>query len=336
MLKNLILCNFEVNSCNYDDFEIFEDSNSMICYRFNAFNESKIRRNATITVMADSFVTAFNLSMFTNINKHFDSRMMVLVNNASTKFRYTRPYYMVTGNFLESGVNSIKIEREFIQRLSEPYNQCVKQDTTDYISDYFQHFIKNNKTYQQKYCFDMCVAENIKSLCNCKETVRELDSYLACFQNQNLSDCALNLAFGYRRKTLNLPKECSSSCPEECDSINYRTYQSSLGSVNMIFFNSSQSQLKNIALVYVYYPSLDYTLIDQSRKMNTFDLVSSVGGLLGLFTGLSFFTMVEILEIVFELVSSNFIRKLTVNTISVSTVRNRVLSNRELQSTVKK
>ena len=43
--------------------------------------------------------------------------------------------------------------------------------------------------------------------------------------------------------------------------------------------------------------------------MNQFDLVSSVGGTLGLFIGLSFFTLVEMIEIIFELVGNYFATK---------------------------
>ena len=58
-------------------------------------------------------------------------------------------------------------------------------------------------------------------------------------------------------------------------------------------------------LVVVYYPLFEYTLINEIPKISFFELVSSVGGLLGLFTGVSFFTLVEMFEIFFELLGDS-------------------------------
>lgn len=299
----VISCFFELNPCYSRDFEVFQDVNSVICYRFNSFNEKSKRRNAHLTSMQNSFKIAFDLKAFVNFLNATYSKINVQVDNASTKFRYTRPYYQVTGNFLSEGVNSIQIEREYIQRLEEPYNHCVKQETTDYVSSYFQDFIRNNKTYQQSYCFDTCVAEDIKKICNCTKYLGEHDNYSECVQSKYI-DCSLFTVEEYRRKTRNLPDECFSSCPEECDSIVFRTYQSYLGRVNLTFLNFTESDRENIVLVHIYYPRLGYTVIEQSSKMDIFNFISSVGGILGLFTGLSFFTFVEIFEIFFEIFAS--------------------------------
>jgi len=66
--------------------------------------------------------------------------------------------------------------------------------------------------------------------------------------------------------------------------------------------DESSSFKQDLVRVYAYYPRLEYTLINQIAKMNSFDLVSSVGGTLGLFIGFSFFTLVEIIEIISELI----------------------------------
>jgi len=44
-------------------------------------------------------------------------------------------------------------------------------------------------------------------------------------------------------------------------------------------------------------------------KTEFFDLVSNIGGTFGLFLGLSFFTFVEIIEIIFELLNEFIIKK---------------------------
>jgi hypothetical protein len=209
---------------------------------------------------------------------------------------------------LIKGANLIKIEREFISRLSEPHNHCVNQDKYGYSSEMFQYFVQNNKTYLQKDCLDLCIWEKVKQMCNCTEPLGEYNECLrTSFSN------VIFLVKEYRQiKTKGIPLECFDNCPQECSIINYRTYTSYLGPLNSLFFQSNsipESFKDDILYINVYYPRLEYTLISQIAKMNQFDLVSSAGGTLGLFIGFSFFTLVEMLEIIFELVGNYFARK---------------------------
>jgi len=46
---------------------------------------------------------------------------------------------------------------------------------------------------------------------------------------------------------------------------------------------------------------MKYTTVEELEKMNFFDLVSGVGGTLGLFMGISFLSFFEILDILIEI-----------------------------------
>jgi hypothetical protein len=50
----------------------------------------------------------------------------------------------------------------------------------------------------------------------------------------------------------------------------------------------------------VYYQSLKYTSITQIPKTKVFDLISNLGGTLGLFIGVSFVTLFEFGELLIE------------------------------------
>jgi len=50
------------------------------------------------------------------------------------------------------------------------------------------------------------------------------------------------------------------------------------------------------------YQSNQYTRISQSPKMEVFDLISSVGGLISLFLGFSFLTLVEFIDVIFKII----------------------------------
>ena len=73
------------------------------------------------------------------------------------------------------------------------------------------------------------------------------------------------------------------------------------------FLNKSLTfmDLQNsVSALNVYYDDLSYTLISQQPKLQLVDLISNVGGLLGLFIGVSFLSFAEAIEIIFEVVCS--------------------------------
>jgi hypothetical protein len=59
--------------------------------------------------------------------------------------------------------------------------------------------------------------------------------------------------------------------------------------------------LKNMIAINVYYNDLKYTQISQIPKTNIIDLISNLGGILGLFIGISFLTFGELAELIMEI-----------------------------------
>ena len=58
----------------------------------------------------------------------------------------------------------------------------------------------------------------------------------------------------------------------------------------------------------MYYSSVEYTLFTESPKTSIADLVSQVGGALGMFVSFSVFTLFEFIEIGILLLKNSFIR----------------------------
>ena len=56
---------------------------------------------------------------------------------------------------------------------------------------------------------------------------------------------------------------------------------------------------KHYVAINIFYPYLEYTEISETPKTSWFDLVSQVGGSLGVFLGLSVFHFLEVFEIIF-------------------------------------
>jgi len=76
------------------------------------------------------------------------------------------------------------------------------------------------------------------------------------------------------------------------------------------FGNASSVDLddlkKSVYMVSIYFEDLKYTLISQQAKTNLMDLVSSIGGSLGLFMGASFLSLIDIIQIIFEVIYIQF------------------------------
>ena len=53
---------------------------------------------------------------------------------------------------------------------------------------------------------------------------------------------------------------------------------------------------RNFVHMRIYYDSLDYTITEQKPKLSYQSVLSDIGGLLGIFLGASFMTMIEIIE----------------------------------------
>ena len=114
---------------------------------------------------------------------------------------------------------------------------------------------------------------------------------------------------------------CGSKCPLECESVKYNMYTSasdypSKAYSNMLMQNpvvkakyaSNPSDLtydslkRNLVQISVYYGDLGYQKFDEMEKMSISDLISNIGGTLGLFLGMSFLSFMEIIDVLLQII----------------------------------
>ena len=281
--ETMTLCLFEEEECSWEDFEPYTNKLNNICYRFNSgknlHNQKLDIKNTSRSDQAKGLNVFFYLTNFTFSTPHI---LSVFIQNQSTIFRTDNPFNINSGILIPAGLTYIKIERNFIEKLPNPYNDCVKQETKEYVSHLFQYFIKNNKTYSQKDCFDLCIEEIMMNKCNCSE---DLGLLSRCFSNLIALECIGNLFFAYRDKSLKLPESCSLNCPIECDIIIYRVDQNHFGPMQIKYLekkNFSKDLNEKGAYMSFYYSNLEYTLLKEIPKTKPYDLVSNFGGTLGL------------------------------------------------------
>ena len=116
---------------------------------------------------------------------------------------------------------------------------------------------------------------------------------------------------------------CLPLCPLECNKTEFK-YLMSMSQLNgfwyVDFINknanlsadfayrnvTAEKAAKSFVSVNIYYDSLAYTLSREIPKMNIVSLLANMGGTLGLFMGVSVFSIYEIIEVLLEIY---FIRK---------------------------
>jgi hypothetical protein len=184
--------------------------------------------------------------------------------------------------------NEITIEKTIESKLGEPHNQCLKDFTRfEKNKTIINSILKDSLSYTQRMCFDKCfdlvfLKENS---CGCREPL----SFIDCLKNETLRECSSNYLNEFNKKNLN--EECSDYCPLECDSISFSySIHTQLNSEN--FTNT---------MIKIFYKTLKYTSIVQQSKIEPTQLISNLGGYLGLFVGLSFVSLFEIAEIIIQI-----------------------------------
>ncbi len=104
-------------------------------------------------------------------------------------------------------------------------------------------------------------------------------------------------------------KDCK--CPLECDSAEFSYIVSKSRYPTLWHFDNYLKQKTNlsfeetkesVAKVEIGYSQMRQTVISEEKKVEFYGMVSSVGGILGLFLGLSFLSIVELVEILAQMV----------------------------------
>jgi len=272
----------------YENFESFKRQDSGICFRFNggknSSNHSIPFKNSTIAGIDNGLTLIFTK----NIK---DLVVWIHEFNSPPKLQYgddhTIPFYIS-----KDKETHLQIEKSKDTKLGKPYNQCYENVTQFDGNMTLINFILNTKkeSYKQikchEFCFDLTYIQ--KSSCAC-ENPSLGNVWRDCWAKLNsskinLSSCTMKFKKNFYQQSL--AEACSEYCPLECDSMFY--------SVTI-----SAKDTPNSTALLIYYKSLLYPHITQHPKMELYDLISNVGGTLGLFVGISFVSLFEIFDIIF-------------------------------------
>lgn len=309
-----ISCIFNQVDCSlYGDLEkYFDNFLNSTCYKFNknaSFNQ--LRSGITNGLLVKLFIGLFEEPRSYNPIFNDTHGIHIYINNQTS---LSTPN---DGMNAQSGVvTNLAINKIVDQKLTVPYNDCIKNAASyhSFNDTFYTYIVNSGYSYRQSKCLDYAFLREQ----NC--VVSYDNSFGNCF-NKSMLVVAKRTQF-YQS---NAYKEYLPLCPLECDTISYTvsssqaSYPSNMEYLKLrndprllMLFNKTNESIsiddlkKSIAYVRIYYNEITYTLINQQPKMNIWDLVSNLGGVMSLFMGISFLSFIDILQIILELLLALF------------------------------
>jgi hypothetical protein len=219
---------------------------------------------------------------------------------------------------------NIILNKYSITKQPKPYSECLDglNSIDSYDSEYYRRYFSPNRTYRFTECSFVCLQKYIGEKCGCQSILQPYvyfkDMRLCILNETKIAEdreCALNSILKYYQ-TPKLLEECD--CPFECEISEY-SYTSSFSQFPTLKYSkylrnnslikkrlshsaSYDEIAKRVSRVLIFYDKLRETKIIENVKTQPIDLVSNLGGTLGLFLGFSFLSLIEIFEILMKLV----------------------------------
>lgn len=240
----------------------------------------------------------------------FDAGAHIFITNE------TESLYSVNGIEIAAGSStSISIQRTFADQLPSPFNDCY-ESLDSYSSYYYDKTVALGYTYKQKDCINLIEQKYFIDNCNCSSAAYPtLDGANYC---KKLSDVScIDGKFG---EIYSSGTEYDSKCPRECSTQSFQfTVASSYfpaDAYGAILMNQSSLKTlitgkglsmstsalqKSLVMVNVFYEDMKYSYYSESEALPWLDLMSNVGGIMGLYIGISFLSFVEIVEVLMQL-----------------------------------
>ena len=317
----LLKCSFNSMPCTAEDFVWTFDRRYGNCYVFNSGVDSRGQRVELKKIHVSD--TAFSLDLEFYVN--FRERLTPFARGLGAIIRVDNNSYLIDQNLHDISITPslksiITIDRTFKFMLPRPYSSCEidNESPKDFDSHLYKTILHSPYQYSRTFCLQQCFQLHLYKQCQCVS-----GSLLSLFKYENCEsgfqyECFDNF-FSHKFIQSNFIQDfCTPLCPLEC---NHTEYKASISSVqlngeyylDLINENSnltrdfvnrtldSNSAKESVVRMTVYYDSLSYTLSTESPKMDIVSLLANIGGNLGLFMGVSLFSLCELFEVLIEI-----------------------------------
>lgn len=306
MLNDTIIsCTFNFIPCKIqNDFEFYNDSVYNFCFRFNSGKNMKGSSVETKYAFGKGQLNALNLELFDNSITQFETKgFMVFISDENIDSVNNLGIYMSSGK-----LTSLSITKYAIIKKPIPYSNCIDDLTSinSYHSECYKKTFSIDKKYKFSECSSMCLQKYIGNVCNVQIAQLGKSYYddkriVSYFNEADQVDifCATATLVKFKSSYKELNK-CD--CPLECETSGY-TYSPSFADyptklyayslvnnsplLKSIYENNSIDNLKdNLYFLRLYFEDMKETIIQHEIKIQVSDLVSGLGGTMGLFLGI--------------------------------------------------
>ena len=311
----LIECSFNGYTCSSSDFTWSLDLRYGNCWTFNSgFNQNGSQVNLKESIISGPSYGLY-LQLYVNVYEMLlNSDNSNIMNSLGAVIRignssYETFYSYGEGIFLSPGFETnIIIDREFRSVLPKPYSNCeIDSNSPQFIEglDLYNQISQSGYKYTQQVCFLECYQKYVFNKYNCTNFF-----FPSIFMFRK---CSLIFSFENISEHFDqyfIKKHCLSACPLECDQSLYKSSSSFSQlirkdytvSTNILsdFLNRTFDE-KSLVQAHIFYQSLSYTLTTESPQWDAISLFGSIGGNLGLFLGMSVFSLCELVEVAVEI-----------------------------------
>ncbi|GFU17812.1 FMRFamide-activated amiloride-sensitive sodium channel [Nephila pilipes] len=275
-------CSFNGEECSHSDFSLHLDNMYGNCFTFNKANSSK-------PPLKTSFVGP-NSGLTLELNVQSDDYIW-LTKSVGARVVIHDPYQEPTPQ--DQGINvspgfetTLGLSKVVMKRLSYPY----KDNCKDYEKD-----------DSKRQCDSICGQKKISKFCSCSVPHGILEAERFCnFANVTELCCVYQ---GQKENGLDTKYNITCDCPLECESVSY-DFKISSGvwpakseNLGPEYSSKSVEALRETLIkVKVYFDTLEQLTYEQKAMFEDSEVLSQVGGQMGLWLGLSLAAMFECLE----------------------------------------
>ena len=210
-------------------------------------------------------------------------------------------------------VTYVGVQMLNISRLPSPFpDECVDEwPVTDEAAEYRKWALAlNHETYTIQVCLKICLQLYTIKMCNCWTSSALWPPYpdipeCTARGDTNAEECVDTVRHQYYEEKIkcHCPPRCTDRIYERFLSTGQETRQcSAIQSEETPAADSSSDSSaddkENSAKVIVYFHSLSFNEINQEKKYTMEGLLGAIGGILGVYLGISFFAIFEMFEVI--------------------------------------
>ena len=304
-------CKFNKIECNSSlDFKEVYLYDNGVCKQFNS-NGPNLKE---VSQIGKDFGLSLILGPMNSMNKYptSDSKGLVV-------FIHNQTFEPISSEGIQvrMGENTfISLKKTVSKNEPTPYSDC--NDLSDgFESELYKFIIKSKKLYRQSDCFNLCFQRVVTMRCGCFFTKYPMFVQAKPCLNLTQLECIYIYERGYAQ---NYSTKCLSECPLECESVTYDHTVTSLDFPTKEFYETTLNDKimfenlfnyfgqnftlelykENFLSLNVFLSSSKYTLITETPKITLTDLITNLGGSVGILLGCSMFSLLEVLELLFQ------------------------------------